>query len=621
MSGSPAAEAPGSRLRKGEAALAVAILTLMALLPVAESLARRVAGLALPGAALVVQHLTLWAGFTGAVLAAGDRKHLALATGTFLPEGRLRDAAAVFAGGLTAGVCAVLAWASAVMVKADAAQPRTLPGGLPEWTSEAVMPVAFVLMALRFVHGASPKWGGRIAAGALALGVALAGPACGARPDLLLAPGAVALLLALLLGSPVFAAMGGLALLLFFAAGTPVASVPVEAYRLVASSTLPAIPLLTAAGFVLAEGGASRRLLRLARALLGWAPGGLAVMVVAVLAGFTAFTGGSGVTILALGGLVLPMLKEEGYGEDFGLGLVASAGSLGLLFPPSLPVILYAVVAGASVEHLFIAGLVPGLVMVVLVAVMGMVVGARRRAPRQALDLKEAGRAFLLAKWELAIPALVLASVFTGLATLVEAAALALVLAVVSQVAVFKDLALRRELPAVLARGAALVGAVILLLGMAMGLTSYLVDAEVPAAVLAWTRAHIQSPVVFLLALNAVLLVLGSVLEIYSAVIILAPLLAPMAAAYGIDPLHLGIVFLANLELGFLFPPMGLNLILASTRFDQPLPRLWRATLPFLALRAGGVLLVTYLPALTTGVLARVKAPAAPPAVVAPPRP
>jgi tripartite ATP-independent transporter DctM subunit len=607
---------PRRLLRWGESTAVVVILLLMALIPVAESLVRRFTGLAIPGASLYVQHLTLWAGFVGALLAAGTRKHLSLATGTFLPEGRFREAAAIFVGGLSAGICALLAWASAVMVRADAMQPRALPGGLPEWVSELVMPVTLALMAIRFAWWASERSGGRIAAFAIGLLVALLGPACSNHPTFLLWPGSAAILLGLLLGSPVFIAMGGLAMLLFFSAGTPIASVPVETYRLVASSTLPAIPLLTAAGFVLAEGGASRRLLRLARAVLGWAPGGLAFMVVIVLAGFTAFTGGSGVTILALGGLVLPMLVEEGYGEGFSLGLVTSSGSLGLLFPPSLPVILYAVVAGASVENLFIAGLVPGLLMVVLVAFMGMVVGVRKGAPRQPLQPGEAVRALWTAKWELAIPTLVVSAVFTGFATLVEAAALALILAIVSQAAVFRDLRLRHELPDVLVRGSALVGAVILLLGMAMGLTSYLVDAEVPAAVLTWTKAHIHSPTVFLLVLNAVLLVLGSILEIYSAVIILAPLLAPLALAYGIDPLHLGIVFLANLELGFLFPPMGLNLILASTRFGQPLTRLWRVTLPFLLVRAVGVLLVTYLPAITTGVLAKVKpATAKPPAV------
>ena len=607
---------PRRLLRWGESTAVVAILVLMALIPVAESLLRRFTGFSIPGASLYVQHLTLWAGFVGALLAAGTRKHLALATGTFLPAGRFRDAATIFVGGLSAGICALLAWASAVMVKADALQPRTLPGGIPEWVSELVMPITLAFMALRFAWWASERLGGRLAAFGIGLLVALLGPAFSAQPTVLLWPGAAAILAGLLLGSPVFVAMGGLAMLLFFSTGTPIASVPVETYRLVASSTLPAIPLLTAAGFVLAEGGASRRLLRLARAFLGWAPGGLAFMVVIVLTGFTAFTGGSGVTILALGGLVLPMLIEERYGEGFSLGLVTSSGSLGLLFPPSLPVILYAVVAGASVENLFIAGLLPGLLMVVLVAFMGMVVGVRRGAPRQPLRLGEAARAFWQAKWELAIPTLVVTAVFTGFATLVEAAALSLILAIVSQAAVFRDLRLRHELPEVLVRGSALVGAVILLLGMAMGLTSYLVDAEVPAAVLAWTKTHIHSPTVFLLVLNAVLLVLGSILEIYSAVIILAPLLAPLALAYGIDPLHLGIVFLANLELGFLFPPMGLNLILASTRFGQPLTRLWRVTLPFLLVRAVGVLLITYLPAITTGVLAKVKPAAGKPPVV-----
>ena len=605
---------PRRLLRWAESKAVVAILLLMAVIPVAESLVRRFTGLSIPGASLYVQHLTLWAGFVGAMLAAGTQKHLALATGTFLPAGRFREAAAIFVGGLSAGICALLAWASGIMVKADAMQPRTLPGGIPEWASEVVMPVALGIMAVRFAWWSSERRGGRIAAFGLGLLVALLGPVFSSHPTFLLWPGSAAILLGLLLGSPVFVAMGGLAMLLFFSAGTPIASVPVETYRLVASSTLPAIPLLTAAGFVLAEGGASRRLLRLARALLGWAPGGLAFMVVIVLAGFTAFTGGSGVTILALGGLVLPMLVAEGYGEGFSLGLITSSGSLGLLFPPSLPVILYAVVAGASVENLFIAGLLPGLLMVVLVALMGMVVGVRKGAPRQPLDLGEAARACWQAKWELAIPTLVVTAVFTGFATLVEAAALSLILAIVSQAAVFRDLRIRHELPEVLIRGSALVGAVVLLLGMAMGLTSYLVDAEVPAAVLAWTKAHIHSPTVFLLVLNAVLLVLGSILEIYSAVIILAPLLAPLALAYGIDPLHLGIVFLANLELGFLFPPMGLNLILASTRFGQPLTRLWRVTLPFLLVRAVGVLLITYLPALTTGVLAKIK-----PAAVKPP--
>ncbi|MFN7135755.1 MAG: TRAP transporter large permease, partial [Myxococcales bacterium] len=344
------------------------------------------------------------------------------------------------------------------------------------------------------------------------------------------------------------------------------------------------------AGYILAEGGASKRLVRLARAWIGWMPGGMALMVIFVLAAFTTFTGGSGVTILALGGLVLPMLLSEKYPEGFSLGVVTSSGSLGLLFPPSLPVILYAVVAGASVEDLFIAGFVPCLLLIVLVAVYGIVTGIRHKAPRTPFDVKEAFASLWEAKWEMAIPAVVVLAIFTGFATIVESAAIAVLAAVVSQSFIFRELHPVKQLPGVVVHAATLVGAVLILLGVAMGLTSYLVDAEIPEALLEWTKVHIESKYVFLLALNAVLLVLGSVLEIYAAIVVLAPLLTPMAAAYGIDPLHLGVVFLANLELGFLFPPMGLNLILSSTRFNQPLTRLYKVAFPFLLIMTVGVL-------------------------------
>ena len=583
----------------------VVILVVMTIVPVAEAFSRWLFKSGIPGAVLYTQHLTLWIGFLGALLATGAGQHLALATGELI-KGTPKKIAGIYAGAMSTAVCAMLAYASLVLVQADSSMERNLPGGIPEWWSEVVMPVALGLMALRFAWRTSDRWWGRaiaFAAGGAVFLLALAED----FSDALVVPGAVLILIGVVLGAPLFIGMSGLAMLLFWGEGTSVAAVPTETFRLVASSTLPAIPLLTAAGYVLAEGGASKRLLRASKALIGWAPGGMALMVVVVLAGFTTFTGGSGVTILALGGLVMPMLLKERYPEGFSLGLVTSSGSLGLLFPPSLPVILYAVVAGASVEELFIAGFLPGLLLVVLVAIVGIVMGIRCKAPRQAFHAKEAIGAIWVAKWELAIPALVVTAIFTGFATMVEAAAMAVVAALVSQTLIFHDLHWRKQLPETLARGATLVGAVVILLGVAMGLTSWLVDAEIPAAVLAWTKEHIHSPIVFLLALNAVLLVLGSVLEIYSAIVILAPLLVPMAGAYDIDPLHLGIVFLANLELGFLFPPVGLNLLLSSTRFGQPLTRLYKVALPFLLIMALGVLLTTYVPAMTTGFLAWVR--------------
>jgi tripartite ATP-independent transporter DctM subunit len=595
-------------LSHAERGLLLAVLLVMVLLPSLEILGRLLFRAGIPGSLLYTQHLTLWAAFLGALLAtAGPGRHLALRTGTLIASPRLRRLVRVYVAVLGATVCGLVGYAAAVMVQADAEFPRFLPGGFPEWVSELVMPAALGLMALRFVWGASDGWRGRSLAALLSGGaiasLSLAEGVAGA----LVWPGVGLIVLGLLLGAPVFVAMAGLAALLFFSSGTPIAAVPTETYRLVASATLPAVPLLTLAGFVLAAGGAPKRLLRLARAAGGFMPGGMAVMTCFVCAGFTAFTGGSGVTILALGGLFLPMLIAERYPEGFSLGLVTCSGSLGLLLPPSLPVILYAVVAQASVEELFIAGFLPGMVLILVVAAYGVWVGHRSRAPRQAFSGRELGRALWAAKWEMAIPTLVLVSVLTGIATIVEAAALAAVLALLSQTVMFRDLHPLKDLPRVCLDASALVGAVLILLSMAMGLTSYLVEAEIPAALLTWTRAHIESPVVFLLVLNAALLVLGSVLEIYSAIVILAPLLAPLAPAYGIHPLHLGIVFLANLELGFLFPPMGLNLILSSTRFGQPLVRLYKVVLPFLLISAVGLLLITYVPALTTGFLALVR--------------
>jgi tripartite ATP-independent transporter DctM subunit len=397
--------------------------------------------------------------------------------------------------------------------------------------------------------------------------------------------------------------MAGFALLLFWRDATPIAAVPAETFRLVSSATLPAIPLLTIAGYVLAEGGAARRLVRAYKGFFGWMPGGVAVMAAFVCAIFTTFTGGSGVTILALGGLLLPMLLEEGYPEGFSLGLVTASGSLGLLFPPSLPVILYGVVAQVPIGHLFLGGLVPGLLMILVVAAYGVAVGVKHKVPRQTFHGKEAFRALWEAKWDLGLPTLVVVAVASGYATVVEAAALGCAYALVVEMAVFRTIHPWRDLPRVLAVASTLVGSVVILLGVAMGLSSWLVDAEIPGKLLEWTTTHVRSPHLFLLALNVGLLVLGSVLEIYAAIVVIAPLVAPIGAAYGIDPVHLGVVFLANLELGFLFPPMGLNLFLSASRFQKPLPYLYARTLPFLLILAGGVLLITYLDPITTGVV------------------
>ena len=388
----------------------------------------------------------------------------------------------------------------------------------------------------------------------------------------------------------------------------PVSQVSSEVYRLIASPTLPAIPLLTGAGYVLAESTAAERLVRFFRAVFGWMPGGIAVMVAAVCALFTTFTGGSGVTIIALGGLVYPILRKDGYSEGFSLGLVTASGSLGLLFPPSLPVILYSVVASTReqpvpADQLYLAGLLPGLLLVVLTAAYGVIIGRRVEREKIPFSLREVAASTWQAKWELMLPVVIVALFVTGFATMLETAAAALAYAVIVECFITRDIHIFKELPEVLLKAAALMGAVLILLSVAMGLTSYLVDAQIPDMLLDWVKTHVHSQVIFLLSLNVLLLVLGSVLEIYSAIIILAPIIAPMAVPFGVDPIHLGVIFLANLELGFLFPPVGLNLFLSSSRFNKPLTSLYRHVLPFLIITGIGVLLITYTDSMSLGIL------------------
>jgi tripartite ATP-independent transporter DctM subunit len=417
---------------------------------------------------------------------------------------------------------------------------------------------------------------------------------------------------AFLSGAPVFVFMAGVALVLFYgdtaALGTlaaeAIAAVPTAVFEVASEPALPALPLLTLSGYVLAEGAAAERLVRAYKGLFGWLPGGLAVMTAFACAIFTTFTGASGVTILALGGILLPSLLKEGYPEDFSVGLVTASGSLGLLFPPSLPVILYGVVAAVPIGDLFIGGLIPGLLMIGLVATYGVVVGERAGAPRQAFVWREAGAALWNAKWDLGLPTVVVGAIASGHATIVEAAALAAAYALVVELLVYRSIRVRADLLRVLSHAAALVGSVVILLGAAYGLTNWFVDAEVATKLSGWMTAHVQSPALFLLMLNGVLLVLGSVLEMYSAIVVMAPLVAPLGRAYGIEPIHLGVVFLANLELGFLFPPLGVNLFLSASRFEKPLPWVYRKSLPFLLIMAAGVLAITYLPAITTGVVA-----------------
>jgi tripartite ATP-independent transporter DctM subunit len=604
--------APGLEDRAGtrlERALVALLFLAMVLLPAVSTLSRRVIGVGLPGAAVLAQHLTLWVGFLGALLATASGRHLALSTLDHLPAGRLREAARFLGMAVSAATCAVLAFGSVRLVRYEWGSAAMVAYGIPVAWSQLVLVVGFAAMAVRFVWAAGAGWpprAGAAAVAALAFALGAVSPTTGLVVALVLLVAA-----AFLLGAPVFVGMAGIALALFYGEtavfGMPVAdtiaAVPTAIFQVASEPALPALPLLTLSGYVLAEGAAGQRLVRAYKGIFGWMPGGLAIMTAFSCAVFTTFTGASGVTILALGGVLLPLLLQDGYPEDFSVGLVTASGSLGLLFPPSLPVILYGVVAQVPIEHLFIGGFLPGLLMIVMVAAYGIRVGQRAHAPRQRFDWREAAAALWDAKWDLGLPTLVVVSIASGFATIVEAAAIAAAYALVVELLVYRSIHPGRDLLRVLSHAAALVGSVVILLGAAYGLTNWFVDAEIATQLVDWMTAHVSSPALFLLLLNAVLLVLGSVLEMYSAIVVLAPLVAPLGAAYGIDPIHLGVVFLANLELGFLFPPLGLNLFLSATRFGKPLPWVYRKTLPFLLIMAAGVLAITYLPQITVGVL------------------
>jgi C4-dicarboxylate transporter, DctM subunit len=572
------------------------------LLPLAEVALRRLFDTGIPGAAPFTSHLTLIVGLMGAAIAAREGKLLALATGTLLPEGLLRDVAKVVSALVGSMVSTVLALGGVrlLQVHRDAAKPIAL--GVPVWIVDLAFPIAFGLIALRLVWQASSRMSLRAVAG---IGI-VAGIWISRHPELLDGipawPLIAGLIVAAIAGMPIFALLGGAAVFLFLAEGDSPATAIIGGYDQLTSSDLPAIPLFTLAGFLLAEGRASDRLLRLFRACFGWMPGGTAIVTAALCAFFTTFTGGSGVTILALGGLLLPALIADRYRERFSLGMLTAAGSLGLLFPPSLPLILYGIVAGVAIGDLFVGGLLPGLVMLALLALLGVREGIASGSGRTPFRIGEAARAAWQAKWELMMPVVILGSLLGG-ATTVQSSALAALFALIVQRFVQRELNTFGDMRRVMSDSISVVGGVLVILAVAVGFTNYLIDAQVPAQMADWVRANIGSPALFLLALNLFLIVVGCLMDIFSAIVVVVPLIVPIAAHFGIDPVHLGVIFIANLELGYLTPPVGLNLFLASYRFNKPVLQIARATLPMLAVLAVGVILITYVPWLTTGLL------------------
>ena len=613
-------------LHGSENGIGIIAVLAMAVLPIAEMLGRRYLGQGVPGSITWVQHLTLWVAFAGGSIAARDRRHLTLATTSFLPSA-LRTYADLVASAVGCSIAAVLAWASYNSVSDERQSAVVLSGGVAIWIVYTIMPIGFALIAIRMwwqsglkpprqefeTEAATPyrpavAWTRR----AVVLAAVLAAFSLGSVPEASVAawrwPLVAVIIGATVLGAPIFVLLGGLAVVLSYAdAGammpvrSAVGAVPNATLQITSQDTLPTIPLFTLAGTLLARGGTPERLVRVFRALAGWLPGGTAVAAVLVCAFFTTFTGASGVTILALGSLLLPVLMKDGHSERFSLGTVTASGSIGLLFPPSLPVILYGVKAQTSVLDMFYACILPGMLLVGLVSAYCVREGVIEGATWKRVDPREIALSVWAAKWEIALPIVVFVSLFGGFASTVQAAALTVLYTLVIKCVVYRDVSVRGELPKVLTESTVLVGGVLIILCAALGFTNYLIDAQIPAKGAAWVTAGIHSRWAFLLILNGFLLVVGCLMDIFSAIFVVVPLILPVAAAFEIDPLHLGAIFLINLELGYLTPPVGMNLFLSSFRFNTPMPRVIRAVLPFTLVQIAAVLLVTFVPSLSVG--------------------
>jgi tripartite ATP-independent transporter DctM subunit len=412
----------------------------------------------------------------------------------------------------------------------------------------------------------------------------------------------VLLIVLAIFGAPLFTVIAASAMIGFYKEETDLMIMALEVQSIASMPFLAAIPLFTFAGYLLSESNAPKRLVKLTGAMLGWMPGGLALVCLAVCAFFTAFTGASGVTIIALGAILYPALKQDGYGDKFNLGLVTSAGSLGLLFAPSLPLILYGVIAEVPVDNLFLAGILPGLLMLVMLSAWSLWVNRAIRKPLSSFSLREVGSALRESIWELPLPFVVLGGIYSGFFAVSEAAAVTALYVLVVEVAILREISLR-ELPRIMRASMILVGAILIILGVSVASTSYMIDADIPQRLFDLVSAMVSSQTSFLILLLLFLLVLGAILDIFSAIVLVVPLILPIAAGYGINEVHLGIVFLAAMQLGYLTPPVGLNLFIASYRFEKPIMHVYSATFPFLIILMVSVVIITFFPALSLAFL------------------
>ena len=591
-------------INRSENLLTIGVFSILTIFPAVEIFTRLMGRPGIPASPILVQHMTLWIGFIGAVLATRQNKLLSLTRDPIFSPDSVFSNGRWIAKNISFVIIGALFWGSINLVMIEYNYPIQISPGIYRWVIQLIMPIGFLLIGFQILIKSSKESSLRILMLIIGILFVFIGNNDVFRDSVYFLWISVAFILfSMIYGTPIFIGLGGLAVLFFWHDYTPISAISAETYRIVVSPTLPTIPLFTLAGYILAESKSSERIFYLFRAAFGWIPGGTPIVIVFLCGFFTALTGGSGVAILALGGLLFPLLKKEGYSELFSLGLITLAGSLGLLFPPSLPLIIYGVTARVSIKDLFIGGLIPGIIIALVIAAYSIFQGYTQHVERQSFSIQKIIKELKNSFWEVIIPFLILFGVFGGYTTLVETSATLVVYILFVEVYIYKDLKLN-DLPRIVLDCATLIGGVLIILGVAMGFTSYLVDAQIPMLLMDWVEQNISSKYVFLLLLNILLLVVGCLMDIFSAIIIIVPLITPLLTLFpDIHPVHLAVIFIANLELGYLTPPVGMNLFLSAYRFEKDMPTVYKATLPFFLLSVLIVLAITYIPIISLGLL------------------
>jgi tripartite ATP-independent transporter DctM subunit len=621
----PKEKTPGRILWIIEQGFCFLSLVLLTAIPAAEIVARLIFKTGVPNSSWIMEQMLLAIGLFSGMITTKESDHLSISLIQVMPE-KFKSWCGIGTHLISAFVITIVAFSTPSFIKIGLT--GRIIGFIPEWIYALVLPVGYGVMAFRFARQAAALLRQRKAAAlawilpllAILLGAWASLPAFSKFiwdfdiPDTVYSiidlqytiayyvkiPAVLILLVAAFSGAPLFVVIGGLALILLQASGGEIDVVVNQIYTALTQSSIIAIPLFTVAGFLLSESKAGERLVVAFRSLFSWLPGGMIIATVVICAFFTSFTGASGVTILALGGILYSILSEHSkYSEKFSIGLLTSVGSIGLLFPPSLPIILVGATTQTDIRHLFAGGVFPGLILILAVAVFGIISSIRTKIPVERFNLKRSALAIRDSAFEILLPIILIAGYFSGVFSLIEIGVIAVIYVFIVEVLIHREIKIR-ELPTVLLKAIPIVGGVLSILAMSQALSYYIVDTQAPENFARWMQSAIDSKFVFLLLLNLSLLVVGCLMDIFSAILIVLPLIVPLGQAYGIDPVHLGIIFIVNLEVGFMTPPVGLNLFLATYRFKKPFTEICRNVFPFLLIQLAVVLLVTYIPALST---------------------